>query len=257
MTTEVRANPPAEESNHAPVLLVEDVVVGYTDLDILKGVSIKVGRDEIVVIIGPNGAGKSTLAKTICGLLVPRSGQIRFEGESLVQLPPSAIVQRGLCYVPQERNVFPNLTVKENLEMGGYLLSPALVKERIEEMLEIFPALRSKLEAKAGTLSGGQRQMLAMGRALMLKPRLLVLDEPSAGLSPQMVDMVFDKITEINRNGCAILMVEQNARKALAMCHRGYVLDMGRNAITNTGKALLEDPEVIRLYLGKLHKASS
>lgn len=239
------------------VLHVENVVVGYTDLDILKGVSIEVGSREIVVIIGPNGAGKSTLAKTIFGLLTPRTGDIRFEGKRLVSQPPSEIVRRGLCYVPQERNVFPNLTVRENLEMGGYLLAPREVKRRIDEILAIFPDLGPKAGDKAGTLSGGQRQMLAMGRAMMLGPRLMVLDEPSAGLSPLMVEMVFGKIREINEAGCAILMVEQNARKALAMAHRGYVLDMGTNAITGEGAALLNDPQVIKLYLGHLHKESA
>lgn len=233
------------------VLLVKDVVAGYTDLDILQGVDVAVGQNEIVTIIGPNGAGKSTLAKTIFGLLTPRRGEIRFRGRSLVGKKPSEVVALGLCYVPQERNVFPTLSVTENLEVGGFLLREG-VGRRIREIFALFPDLAAKAQQKAGTLSGGQRQMLAMGRALMLNPQLLVLDEPSAGLAPQMVELVFSKIREINQRGCAILMVEQNARKALAMSHRGYVLDMGKNAITGTGHELLADPNVIKLYLGEL-----
>lgn len=247
---------PADQEQTQAVLEVADLVVGYTDLNILHGVSLYVSAGEIVTIIGPNGAGKSTLAKTVFGLLTPRAGDIVFAGRSIGGLRPSLIVQQGLCYVPQERNVFPNLTVRENLEMGGYLLPPATVRARTQEMFEVFPDLLPKANNKAGTLSGGQRQMLAMGRALMLKPRLLVLDEPSAGLAPQMVTMVFAKVREINQRGCAILMVEQNARKALAMSDRGYVLDMGKNAINGAGKDLLEDPQVLELYLGEFHKAA-
>lgn len=234
-------------------LEVRDLTVGYTALDVLQAVDLQVCRHEIVCIIGPNGAGKSTLARTVFGLLKPRRGRINFQDGNLVGLKPSEIVKRGLCYVPQERNVFANLTVRENLELGGFLLGRGL-RDAIARVLDLFPDLKERHGQRAGTLSGGQRQMLAMGRALMLEPCLLILDEPSAGLAPNMVATVFEKILEINAAGCAVLMVEQNARQALAMSHRGYVLDMGRNAMEGPGAALLEDPRVIRLYLGGLEK---
>jgi len=222
------------------LLQVSQLRAGYGDADVLHGLDLSVTRGEMVVIVGPNGAGKSTLAKAIFGLINVRSGVISFAGHRIVGLKPSAIVQIGLCYVPQTRNVFANLSVHQNLEVGGYLLKRD----------DLFPDLWEKRRSRAGTLSGGQRQMLAMGRALMLRPRLLVLDEPSAGLSPRLVDVVFEKILEINGSGCSILMVEQNARKALAMSDRGYVLDMGKNAVTGSGSELLADPKVIDLYLG-------
>lgn len=231
-------------------LQVEDLVVGYTDLDILHGVHLAVARGEIVTIIGPNGAGKSTLAKAVVGLLRPRRGSITLGGRELAGARPSDIVGQGICYVPQVRNVFPNLTIRENLEVGGFLLGRR-AGDAIRRVYDLFPDLREKDSQKAGTLSGGQRQMLAMGRALILAPTLLVLDEPSAGLSPKMVEHIFRKIQEINAEGCTILMVEQNARRALALSHRGYVLDMGRNAMDDTGAALLSDQRVIDLYLGQ------
>lgn len=238
-----------------PLLEVSNLVAGYVPgIDILKGVSLYVDQGEIVSIIGPNGAGKSTLARALFGLVTIRSGSICFDGQELRGLKPSEIVGLGISYVPQTRNVFPNLTVRENLEIGGSLLRSG-VAEAMERVLDIFPDLRARTRQMAGTLSGGQRQMLAMGRALMLAPRLLVLDEPSAGLSPQMMDVVFAKVQDINRTGCAVLMVEQNARRALAMSHRGYVLDMGENAIEDTGPALLQNPRVIDLYLGQLGRA--
>ncbi|HLS89484.1 MAG TPA: ABC transporter ATP-binding protein [Sphingobacteriaceae bacterium] len=232
------------------LLQARDLVVGYTDLNILHGVHLTVHRGEIVTIIGPNGAGKSTLAKTVVGLLRPRRGSILFDGNELAGMSPSQIVRYGISYVPQVRNVFPNLTVRENLEVGGYLLGRRAA-QAIQRIYEMFPDLAAKDRDKAGTLSGGQRQMLAMGRALILDPKLLVLDEPSAGLSPKMVEHIFTKIQEINAAGCTILMVEQNARRALAMSRRGYVLDMGRNAMEDTGENLLSDPRVIDLYLGQ------
>ncbi|MFS8571138.1 MAG: ABC transporter ATP-binding protein [Thermaerobacter sp.] len=236
----------------AEMLVMEDIVAGYVPgVDILQGVSLTVRQGELVSIIGPNGAGKSTLLKVLMGLLRPRRGSIRFQGRELVGLKPSAIVALGLSYVPQVRNVFPNLTVRENLEIAAAVAGPG-APQRIQRILDIFPDLRDKLRSKAGTLSGGQRQMLAMGRALILEPKLLVLDEPSAGLAPQMVNAVFQKIAEINEQGCTILMIEQNARRALEMSHRGYVLDMGRNAVDDTGRALLENPRVVELYLGKI-----
>lgn len=242
-------------TDREPVLVVDHVVAGYVpDVDILHGVSLTVGPAEIVSIIGPNGAGKSTLAKTIFNLVTPREGDIIFDGQSLIDLKPSEIVQRGLCYVPQRQNVFPNLTIHENLEMGGYLLNEQL-KSTIDEIYDLFPALEEKRRSKAGTLSGGQRQMLAMGRALMLNPQLIILDEPSAGLAPKLVDTVLEKVLEINERGCAILMVEQNARRALKMSDRGIVLDMGEKALEDSGEALLKDPKVIELYLGGLKQA--
>lgn len=233
------------------LLDIQNLVVGYGALDILHGVNLQVAKGEIVSIIGPNGAGKSTLVKTVLGLLRPRQGSIMFNGEDLAGMKPSEIIKRGLCYVPQVRNVFPNLTVQENLEVGSYLLGRG-ADAAIAEVYDLFPVLKEKARQKAGSMSGGQRQMLAMGRALLLKPSLLVLDEPSAGLAPQMVDVIFGNIKDINKLGCTILMIEQNARRALAMSDRGYVLDMGRNAIDDTGAKLLQDPRVIELYLGKL-----
>lgn len=234
-----------------PLLAVKDLVVGYTDRDVIHGANLHVNRGEVVTVIGPNGAGKSTLAKAVVGLLKPRRGAVVFDGQVLAGLKPSAIVARGISYVPQVRNVFPNLTVGENLQVGGYLLGRRAARA-IQEVYDLFPILKEKEREKAGTLSGGQRQLLAMGRALILKPSLLVVDEPSAGLAPQMVDLVFGKISEINELGCSILMIEQKARRALQMSDRGYVLDMGRNAAEDTGPALLEDPRVVELYLGRL-----
>lgn len=234
------------------MLVMENIVAGYVPgIDILQGVSLTVRQGELVSIIGPNGAGKSTLLKVLMGLLRPRQGSIRFQGTELVGLKPSTIVGLGLSYVPQVRNVFPNLTVRENLEIAA-AVAGAGAPRRIERIMELFPDLKDKARQKAGTLSGGQRQMLAMGRALILEPSLLVLDEPSAGLAPQMVAAVFQKVAEINEQGCTILMIEQNARRALEMSHRGYVLDMGRNAVDDTGRALLENPRVVELYLGKI-----
>lgn len=247
---EGRTGPPGEA-----LLQISGLRAGYHDLEILRGVDLTVPRGSIVTIIGPNGAGKSTLAKTIFGLVRPRGGDIVFDGRSLLGLKPSRVVERGICYVPQERNVFPNLSVRENLQLGGSLLRQG-VERRIRAMFDMFPVLEEKKGQKAGVLSGGQRQMLAMARALMLDPQMLVLDEPSAGLAPNVVDMVFDKIREINEAGCTILMVEQNARRALAMSHWGYVLDMGENAIDAAGVDLLSDPKVTELYLGAVAAAS-
>ncbi|MBT9259739.1 MAG: ABC transporter ATP-binding protein [Clostridiales bacterium] len=234
------------------LLEVQEVVAGYHDLDILQGVSLHVDEGEIVTIIGPNGAGKSTLAKAIFGLVKIRKGDILFRGRSLRGKKPSEIVLSGMAYVPQERNVFPNLTVWENLLVGGAPLPRRELERRLEKLAELFPVLKEKGRQKAGLLSGGQRQMVAMARALILEPQLLILDEPSAGLAPQMVEAVFQQIAAINRSGRTILMVEQNARRALKMSHRGYVLDMGKNALDGTGEELLQNPRVVELYLGRL-----
>lgn len=232
------------------LLEVEDVWAGYVkDLDILQGVNFRILPGELVAVIGPNGAGKSTLAKTIFGLLTPHRGRITFKGQNIAGLKSNQIVQQGMCYVPQIANVFPSLSVEENLEMGAFIRSIDLAPLQ-DKIFTTFPALANRRRQKAGTLSGGERQMLAMGKALMLEPDLLLLDEPSAALSPVLVNSVFEQIQQINQGGTAIVLVEQNARKALAMAHRGYVLDTGRDRYSGTGLELLNDPKVGELYLG-------
>ena len=212
-------------------------------------VSISVDQGEIVTIIGPNGCGKSTLVKTIVGLVRARSGSVMFRGEEISSQSPEQIVRAGLCYVPQTANIFPSLTIRENLDMGAFIRKDDY-RGRMEEMLDLFPSLAAHPTQKAGNLSGGQRQMLAIARALMLDPVMLFLDEPSAGLSPMMTGMVFERIREINSGGVAILLVEQNAREALNMSTWGYVLSAGENRLKDRGPALLDNPEVARLYLG-------
>ena len=225
------------------------IVAGYGETEILHGVSVSVDKGEIVTVIGPNGCGKSTLMKAIVGLVKVRTGSVTFRDEAISSQPPQRIVRRGLCYVPQSANVFPSLSIRENLEMGAFLRDDDY-GGRIEEMFELFPDLAVRPNRKAGSLSGGQRQMLAVARALMLDPVLLLLDEPSAGLSPAMMSMVLERITEINATGVAFLLVEQNAREALRMSDRGYVLSAGENRLDDAGQALLDNPEVARLYLG-------
>lgn len=233
-----------------PLLEVENVYAGYVkDLDILQGVNFKIYPGELVAVIGPNGAGKSTLAKTIFGLLTPHQGKITFKGQSIGGLKSDQIVQKGMCYVPQIANVFPTLTVEENLEMGAFIRNDSLQPLK-DNIYATFPVLAERRRQRAGTLSGGQRQMLAMGRALMLQPSLLLLDEPSAALSPILVNNVFEQIRQINSGGTAIALVEQNARKALEMAHRGYVLEAGRDRFAGPGSELLNDPKVGELYLG-------
>lgn len=235
----------------APVLAIEAIEAGYVaDAPILGGVGLTLGDGEMVTIVGPNGAGKSTLVRVVIGLLAPWAGVVRLRGEDVTGKKPHKIVARGVGYVAQRDNVFPNLTVEENLELGALRLRSSDPALRLGEMLEIFPRLAERRRQPAGTLSGGERQLLALARALMADPELLLLDEPSAGLSPIAVDLIFEKIGEINASGIAILMVEQNARRALAMSHRGYVLDGGRNRFEGTGKDLLHDPKVVELYLG-------
>ena len=231
------------------LLTASDVVAGYGEAEILHGVSVTVAEGEIVTIIGPNGCGKSTLIKAIVGLVGVRTGSVTFRGDDITGVPPEMIVRTGLCYVPQTSNVFPSLTIRENLEMGAFVRSDDF-RGRIDEMFQLFPDLAMRPGRKAGSLSGGQRQMLAIGRALMLDPRLLILDEPSAGLSPAMTNMVFERIREINRSGVAVLLVEQNARQALQMSSRGYVLTAGENRLEDSGPDLLNNPEVATLYLG-------
>ena len=236
-------------SGDVPLLATEDLVAGYLpDVDILGGVSVAVGEGQIITVVGPNGAGKSTLIKTIFGLLRPRRGRVTLRGEDLTGLQPHAIARRGMSYVPQLENVFPSLGVEENLEMGS--LERATTRERIAAMYELFPRLGERRRQVAGTMSGGERQMLAMARALMPDPQVLLLDEPSAGLAPAFVEAVFRQVEKINAAGVTVVMVEQNARRALAMSDLGYVLDLGRNRFQGPGQELLDDPEVARLYLG-------
>jgi branched-chain amino acid transport system ATP-binding protein len=234
------------------VIEAREVVAGYTpEVNILNGCDLTVAPGEFVGIIGPNGAGKSTLLKAVLGMVTVHSGAILLNGDDITGHPAHKLVQRGVGYVPQTRNVFQTLTVKENLEMGCFL-APKRFDERYEVVTGLFPRLAQRSSQRAGSLSGGERQMVAMGRALMLDPMLLLLDEPSAGLSPILQDEVFMRCKLINDHGVAILMVEQNARRCLQVCHRGYVLDQGRNAYTGTGRELLTDPKVIELYLGTM-----
>jgi len=235
-----------------PLLVAKDVTAGYLPgIDILTGCNLVLNEGELVGIIGPNGAGKSTLLKSLFGLVDVRAGTVTLRGDEISNLAANKLVARGVGYVPQTRNVFPSLTIEENLEMGLYL-KPRLFAERMAYVADIFPLLSDRRKQRAGGLSGGERQMVAMGRALMMKPSVLLLDEPSAGLSPALQDEAFLRSREINAAGVSIVMVEQNARRCLQICHRGYVLDQGRNAYTGTGQQLLNDPKVIELYLGTL-----
>jgi len=235
-----------------PILIVEDLVGGYIpEVDILKGVHLTLQQGELVGIIGPNGAGKSTLVKAIFGLLRARSGSVRFRGDDITGLPTHDLVSKGIGYVPQRANVFPSLTVEDNLRMGLFLNMGAW-PERFEAITSMFPLIRQRRQQRAKFLSGGERQMVAFGRALMTEPSVLLLDEPSAGLSPIVQDQVFGKIKEIASSGVSVVLVEQNARHCLGIADRGYVLDQGRNAYTGTGEELLNDPKVIDLYLGTL-----
>jgi ABC-type branched-subunit amino acid transport system ATPase component len=233
------------------VLAVSGIHVGYfADVPILNGLDVRVEPGEMVAIVGPNGAGKSTLVKVVIGLLSPWRGSVRLRGADVTGLKPHRIVGRGVGYVSQRDNVFPSLTVDENLELGGLARGSAAPRERAEAMYGLFPRLAERRQQPAGTLSGGERQMLALARALVAEPQILLLDEPSAGLSPVAVDLIFEKIAEINAGGTAVLMVEQNARRALEMSHRGYVLDTGQTRFEGPGPELVRDPKVADLYLG-------
>lgn len=231
------------------LLEVDNLWAGYGELDILRGVSLSVEAGEIVVIIGPNGAGKSTLMKTLAGLLTPSSGRLTFSGEELSPLKPHEIVARGLSYVPQSDNVFPSLTVEENLDMGAYIRKGDS-SARKRAVYGLFPELMTRRGARVRTLSGGQCQMVAIGRALMLEPKLLMLDEPTSSLSPILAKSIFDKIVAINRAGTAVLMVEQRAGQALERAHRAYVLSMGKNRLEGTGREILNNQGVAELFLG-------
>jgi len=231
------------------LLQVRNLDAGYGDLQILTDVGLDVGGKEYVTIVGPNGAGKSTVMKSVFGLTSHMGGTVSFNDKDITGMKPDDIIYEGLGYVPQNDNIFGSLTVRENLEMGAYILDE-VPQDALDEVFDRFPILEERREQKAGTMSGGQQQMLAMGRALMLSPDMLLLDEPSAGLAPDLVDEMFEKVDEINDSGTAILMVEQNARKALRNSDRGYVLEMGENRFEDTGEALLDDEEVRQEFLG-------
>jgi ABC-type branched-subunit amino acid transport system ATPase component len=277
--------PPKEETRFLEAL---DLYSGYGETEILHGVTVRVDAAEMVAIIGPNGAGKSTLVKTLIGLLKPSRGRILFEGRDITGKSPENLVHQGLAYVPQSNNTFPTLTVHENLQIGAISRRPGILGQanreissavmkvlpafvrhrfggggqevprmtreafdkRVEEIVSIFPNLRPKLHSRVGTMSGGEQQMVALAKTLVLDPRLLLIDEPSAGLAPRLVQLIFQKIQEIHDHGVAIVLVEQNARKALAVADRGYVLEGGKNRYEGPGQALLNDPDVGRLYLG-------
>jgi len=232
-----------------PFLIGEAMTGGYGGADILHGCTIAVERGEIAVIVGPNGAGKSTAMKAVFGMLKLRQGAVRLDGEDITALTPQARVSKGMGFVPQTHNIFPSMTVEENLEMGAFIRRDDFA-DTIAQIYDLFPILKQKRLQAAGELSGGQRQQVAVGRALMTQPKLLMLDEPTAGVSPIVMDELFDRIIEIARTGISILMVEQNARQALEIADKGYVLVQGANRFTDSGKALLADPEVRRSFLG-------
>ena len=239
------------------LLEVEALEAGYDDALVLRGVSLRADAHEVVAVIGPNGAGKSTLLKAVYGLVTRRAGAITWDGRDVTGIRADQLTRRGLNYVPQTANVFATLTVAENVHVGSLVVPKAARGAATERVRELFPILRERWRQRAGTLSGGQRKLLALARALVTGPRLLLLDEPSAGLSPQAMELVFDKLLEINGLGVGIVVVEQNARRALALADRGYVLDAGRNAIEGAGIELLHDPQVEALYLGSRTIASS
>jgi branched-chain amino acid transport system ATP-binding protein len=233
------------------VLGIEALDVYYGKIHALKGVDLEVRQGEIVAILGNNGAGKTTTLKTISGLLAPRGGRITLEGQPLAGVPAHEVVLRGIAHVPEGRRIFNRLSVRENLSMGAYLRRDDGVPADLARVLALFPVLKERLAQVAGTLSGGEQQMLAIGRALMAKPRLMLLDEPSMGLSPVLVERIFETILDINRQGTTILLVEQNAAMALAIAHRGYVLETGSIALHGTAEELAQNPDVRRAYLGE------
>ena len=236
------------------ILRADDLIAGYLPgVNILNGADLYCQEGELVGIIGPNGAGKSTLLKALFGLVKIRTGKVMLKGEDITNQRADVLVSSGIGFVPQTNNVFPSLTIEENLEMGTYQ-NPKIFRRRFDFVAELFPALRDRRKQRAGSLSGGERQMVAMGRALMMEPSVLLLDEPSAGLSPVLQDEVFVQTRRINRAGVSVVMVEQNAARCLQICDRAYVLDQGRNAYTGTGRDLATDPKVIELYLGTLAK---
>jgi ABC-type branched-subunit amino acid transport system ATPase component len=241
----------------APLLEVDGLVAGYGDAVVLHGVSLVAAPGELVCIVGPNGAGKSTLLKAVYGLVRPQAGSVRLAGEEIGGTRPDRLTRRGLNLVPQLDNVFPSLTVAENLKVGALGAPRSERQDAVERVHDLFPLLRERRRQRAGTLSGGQRKLVALARALVTSPRLLLVDEPSAGLAPQVAELVFAKLAEINSLGIAVVMVEQNARRGLALAHTGYVLDMGRNAFSGLGTQLLHDPKVAELYLGGSSRTAS
>ena len=253
MSDPTTSGAPAATATAAPyVVEVTDLVAGYLPgVNILNGANLTAAKGELIGIIGPNGAGKSTMLKAIFGQVKIRSGSVKLNGDDITGLRANKLVAKGVGFVPQTNNVFPSLTIAENLQMGAYQ-RPKVVNERIDFVTSVFPDLAKRLQQRAGSLSGGERQMVAMGRALMMDPHVLLLDEPSAGLSPSRQDEAFLRVSEINKAGVTTIMVEQNARRCLQICDRGYVLDQGRDAYTGTGRELLNDPKVIGLYLGTL-----
>ena len=235
----------------ATILRVEAIVAGYGRMPILNQVTMVVAHGEIVSVIGPNGAGKSTVFKTIVGFLRPTEGRVIFDGQEIAGLRPDQVLRRGLAYVPQGRIVFPQMTVLENLEMGAYIQrSAARIREALDRVYALFPILAERRQQKAGTMSGGEQQMLAIARALMTRPKLVLLDEPSLGLAPKFVSLIFDKLMELKQAGFTLMVVEQNAARALAVADRAYALELGRNRFEGTGPELLANGEVKRLYLG-------
>jgi ABC-type branched-subunit amino acid transport system ATPase component len=233
------------------LLRAEAMTAGYGKMPILHDVSLIIAPGELVAVIGPNGAGKSTTFKVIVGFLKPTQGRVLFDGDDITGLRPDQVLRRGLAYVPQGRIVFPQMPVLENLEMGGYTeRNPVRIREALERVYTLFPILAERRHQKAGTMSGGEQQMVAIGRALMTTPKLVLLDEPSLGLSPKYVSLIFEKLVEMKRAGYTLMLVEQNAAKALSVADRGYVLELGRNRFEGSGRTLLNDPEVKRLYLG-------
>lgn len=252
MTDTAGTLPTAGPAAAPPILRADELVAGYLPgVDILRGCSLTLGAGELVAVIGPNGAGKSTFIKAVFGLVKVRSGSVHLRADDITNLAAHDLVGKGVGYVPQTQNVFPRLSVEENLEMGLYLRHKEL-SERLEKIYDLFPLLNQRRRQKAGSMSGGERQLLAMARALMMEPSVLLLDEPSAGLSPIAQDEVFARVKQINSTGVSVLIVEQNARRCLQISGRGYVLDQGRNAYEGTGESLLTDPKVIELYLGTL-----
>jgi neutral amino acid transport system ATP-binding protein len=232
------------------ILRVEDVISGYGSMEVLHGLSLKVEEGEIVSVLGPNGAGKTTLLRTIFGVVRPWKGKIYYKGEDISDLPAERIAQMGMAYIPQEYNIFPSLTVQENLEMGAFIREDD-ISPRMEEIYELFPDLTDRRKSRAGQLSGGMRQMLAIGRALMLNPELLLLDEPSTGLAPFLVDAIFDRVKNLNEQGVTVFLVEQNAAKALHSSDRAYILEGGEKKAEGSAQEILEDAEIGRLYLGR------